>query len=155
MSSASSTKTTARACPRFRRSGRRPGQLASALNRNRCRDGSVLHCRWFNAYLVSDSFTGFVSLAEDVTETTLAREAASASEERLRALFEATPDALTFFDTSGKITDSNPASERLMGVSRAELIAHPFSRFRHPAGAGVRGRTVRARLAGRDGLRPS
>ena len=98
-------------------------------NRNRCRDGSVLHCRWFNAYLVSDSFTGFVSLAEDVTETTLAREAASASEERLRALFEATPDALTFFDTSGKITDSNPAAERLMGVSRAELNAHPFSDF--------------------------
>ena len=90
-------------------------------NRNRRKDGGVVYCRWFNAYLVSERFTGFVSLAEDVTEATQAREAASASEERLRALFDATPDALTFFDTTGKITDANPASERLMGVSRAEL----------------------------------
>ena len=98
-------------------------------NRNRTRDGGLIHCRWFNAYLVSDRFTGYVSLAEDVTETTLVREAAVASEERLRALFEATPDALTFFDMAGRITDSNPASERLMGVSRAELFAHAFSDF--------------------------
>jgi diguanylate cyclase (GGDEF)-like protein/PAS domain S-box-containing protein len=98
-------------------------------NRNRRKDGGVVYCRWFNAYLVSERFTGFVSLAEDVTEATQAREAASASEERLRALFDATPDALTFFDTTGKITDANPASERLMGVSRAELNAHPFSDF--------------------------
>ena len=98
-------------------------------NRNRRSDGTIIYCRWFNAYLVSDRFSGFVSLAEDVTETTLARDAASASEERLHALFKATPDALTFFDVSGKITDSNPASERLMGVSRAELNDHPFSDF--------------------------
>jgi diguanylate cyclase (GGDEF)-like protein/PAS domain S-box-containing protein len=98
-------------------------------NRNRRRDGALIHCRWFNAYLVSDRFTGYVSLAEDVTETTIVREAAAASEERLRALFEATPDALTFFDSAGRITDSNPASERLMGVGRAELFDHAFSDF--------------------------
>jgi diguanylate cyclase (GGDEF)-like protein/PAS domain S-box-containing protein len=98
-------------------------------NRNRRSDGAIVHCRWFNAYLVSDRFSGYVSLAEDVTETTLAREAASVSEERLRALFEATPDALTFFDARGKITDSNPASERFMGVSSAELNDHPYSDF--------------------------
>jgi len=77
-------------------------------NRNRRKDGEIVHCRWFNAYLVSDRFTGFVSLAEDVTETTLAREAAAANEERLRALFAATPDALSFMDVSGRITDVNP-----------------------------------------------
>jgi diguanylate cyclase (GGDEF)-like protein/PAS domain S-box-containing protein len=98
-------------------------------NRNRRSDGAIVHCRWFNAYLVSERFNGYVSLAEDVTETTLAREAAQASEEHLRALFDATPDALTFFDTAGKITDSNPASERLMGVGRAELFDLPFSEF--------------------------
>jgi diguanylate cyclase (GGDEF)-like protein/PAS domain S-box-containing protein len=101
-------------------------------NRNFRRDGAMIHCRWFNAFLVSERFSGYVSLAEDVTETTLAREAAQASEEHLRALFNATPDALTFFDTAGKITDANPASERLMGVSRAELVERPFSDFITP-----------------------
>ena len=106
-----------------------PVNWRANTNRNRRKDGELVWCRWFNAYLISDRFTGFVSLAEDITETTLAHEAASASEERLRALFEATPDAVTFFDTHGKITDSNPSSERLMGVPRAELNAHPFTDF--------------------------
>ena len=106
-----------------------PENWRANTSRNRRSDGTIVHCRWFNAYLVSDRFSGYVSLAEDVTETTLAHEAAQASEERLRALFEATPDALTFFDAQGNITDSNPASERLMGVSREELRNHPFSDF--------------------------
>jgi diguanylate cyclase (GGDEF)-like protein/PAS domain S-box-containing protein len=106
-----------------------PENWRANTNRNRRSDGTIVHCRWFNAYLVSDRFSGYVSLAEDVTETTLAHEAAQASEERLRALFEATPDALTFFDAQGNITDSNPASERLMCVSREELRNHPFSDF--------------------------
>ena len=98
-------------------------------NRNRRADGELMHVRWFNAYLVSDRFSGYVSLAEDVTETTLAREAAQASEERVRALFEATPDALSFFDAYGNITDINPASERLIGVTRDELQHRPFGDF--------------------------
>jgi diguanylate cyclase (GGDEF)-like protein/PAS domain S-box-containing protein len=106
-----------------------PVNWKAHTNRNLRKDGELVWCRWFNAYLVSERFTGFVSLAEDITETTLAREAASASEERLRALFEATPDALTFFDARGRITDSNPAAERLMGVPRTELNAHPFTDF--------------------------
>ena len=106
-----------------------PANWSANTNRNRRRDGTIIHCRWFNAYLVSESFSGYVSLAEDVTEPTLARDAASVSEERLRALFRATPDALTFFDLQGRITDSNPASERLMGISSTELNNHPFSDF--------------------------
>jgi diguanylate cyclase (GGDEF)-like protein/PAS domain S-box-containing protein len=98
-------------------------------NRNRRRDSSIVHCRWFNAFLRSDSFTGYVSLAEDVTASVLAREAASVSEERLRALFEATPDALMFFDTLGVITDANPASEHLMGRTHAEIIGRSFADF--------------------------
>jgi diguanylate cyclase (GGDEF)-like protein/PAS domain S-box-containing protein len=98
-------------------------------NRNRRSDGAIVHCRWFNAYLVSERFSGYVSMAEDVTETTLAFEAAQASEDRLRALFNATPDGLTFFDTAGNITDANPASESLMGVKRTTLIARPFGDF--------------------------
>jgi len=113
----------------FRDMANGPANWSTNTNRNRRRDGTIIHCRWFSAYLASDSFSGYVSLAEDVTEPTLARDAASASEERLRALFRATPDALTFFDLQGRITDSNPASERLMGISSAELNTRPFSDF--------------------------
>ena len=140
-----------------------PVNWKANTNRNRRRDGEIIRCRWFNAYLVSERFSGYVSLAEDVTETTLAREAAQVSEERLRALFEATPDALTFFDASGNITDSNPASERLMGVSRTELVNRPFSDFIVPDelpyaadlfARVLRGETVTAELTVRrlDGL---
>jgi diguanylate cyclase (GGDEF)-like protein/PAS domain S-box-containing protein len=102
-------------------------------NRNRRRDGRIIHCRWFNAYLVSESFTGYVSLAEDVTDAMLAIEAARVSQERLRSLFEATPDALTLFNAMGVITDANPASERNMGVSRDEIINRSFADFIDPA----------------------
>ena len=113
----------------FRNLANGPVNWQANDNRNRCLDGSIRHSRWFNAYLESESFTGYVSLAEDVTDAHLAREAASVSEERLRALFESTPDALTFFDLDGRITDSNPASERQMGVTRDTLEGAIFSDF--------------------------
>ena len=130
MNSGSSTKTIV---PASRRSSPNsptdPVNWNANSNRNRRRDGEIVYCRWFNAYLVSERFTGFISLAEDVTDATLAREAAAVSEDRLRSLFEATPDALTFFDTAGNITDANPASERLMGAPRAELTDRAFGDF--------------------------
>jgi diguanylate cyclase (GGDEF)-like protein/PAS domain S-box-containing protein len=116
----------------------------TSVQRNRRRDGGLLYCRWFHARIDSPAFDGYVALAEDVTEATLAREAASASEERLRALFEATPDALTFFDVTGMITDSNPASERLMGANREALIGRPFGDFVVPGDL-----TLAAQLLGR------
>jgi diguanylate cyclase (GGDEF)-like protein/PAS domain S-box-containing protein len=104
-------------------------EWTSGTIRNRRRDGTAVTCRWFTAKLESHGVMGYVSLVEDVSEAALAREAASATEERLNELFAATPAALTFFDCAGKITDSNPASERLMGVGRTELIDRPFSDF--------------------------
>ena len=101
-------------------------------NRNRRKDGTIIHCRWFNAYLVSDTFSGYVALAEDVTDATRAIEAASVSQERLRALFEVTPDALAFFNTAGVITDANPASEKTMRAARTDLIDHPLADFLDP-----------------------
>jgi diguanylate cyclase (GGDEF)-like protein/PAS domain S-box-containing protein len=113
----------------FRQLAGGPAPWKAATIRNRRRDGRLAYCRWFNARITSKRFDGYVSLVEDVTDATLAHEAASASEERVRALFEATPDALTFFDAGGVITDSNPASERLMGAPRAQLIDRPFNDF--------------------------
>ena len=102
-------------------------------NRNRHRDGTIMHCRWFNAYLQSDRFSGYIALAEDITDATHAIEAARASQEHLRSLFEATPDALTFFNAKGVITDANPASERNMGVPRDAIINRSFADFIDPA----------------------
>jgi diguanylate cyclase (GGDEF)-like protein/PAS domain S-box-containing protein len=116
----------------FREFARGPVTWLANDNRNVRRDGSVIHCRWFNAYLVSETFAGFVSLAEDITDAMRAREAAQVSEERLRALFDATPDALTFFNLEGTITDANPASERLMGVARSAIVDHSIGDFFAP-----------------------
>jgi diguanylate cyclase (GGDEF)-like protein/PAS domain S-box-containing protein len=105
----------------------------SGTLRNLRRDGTSVTCRWFNARVDG----GCLAVVEDVTEAALAREAASAIEERLRELFEATPDSLSFLDCAGKITDSNPASERVMGVSRTALIGRPFSDFIVPDDLGL------------------
>jgi diguanylate cyclase (GGDEF)-like protein/PAS domain S-box-containing protein len=132
----------------FEELARGPVNWRANNNRNRCRDGSIKYCRWFNAYLESESFSGYVSLAEDVTEATEARQAASASEERLRALFDATPDALSFFNAQGVITDVNPASERLMGASREEIISHGFADFITPDELPIAADLMRRVLAG-------
>ena len=110
-----------------------PVAWRSNTTRNRCRDGSVVHTRWFNAYLSTADFTGFVAVGEDISDAALAREAATESQERLRALFDATPDGLAFYDLTGRITDSNPSSEQMMGVNRAHLIGRSFGDFVSPA----------------------
>jgi diguanylate cyclase (GGDEF)-like protein/PAS domain S-box-containing protein len=101
-------------------------------NRNRRKDGSIVWCRWFNAYVNRGTFRGFISLAEDITSIVAAREAAAESEDRLQSLFAATPDAVTFFDASGAIVDINDAGARLLRVPKASLIGKRFDEFVGP-----------------------
>jgi PAS domain-containing protein len=44
------------------------------------------------------------------------------SEERFRALAEGSVDAVMTFDAAGRIVFANPAAERLLGYSEAELL---------------------------------
>jgi PAS domain S-box-containing protein len=81
-----------------------------------------------------DSYT--IAVVRDVSRRKKAEEALRRSEERLRSLFEFSPDAILVTDQSGKITEANAQVERFFGYNRAELMGQTVEllipeRFRH------------------------
>jgi diguanylate cyclase (GGDEF)-like protein/PAS domain S-box-containing protein len=101
-------------------------------NRNIRKDGRIIWCRWFNAFIARGPHRGFISLAEDITPVIAAREAASASEDRLQSLFAGSPDAVSFVDRNGDITDANPAKARMMDQPVAEMLGSNILDFVGP-----------------------
>lgn len=61
----------------------------------------------------------------DITEEHLAREELHRSEELARALINAALDAVLVVDPDGFVLDSNPASQKILGYSQAEVDLHP------------------------------
>jgi PAS domain S-box-containing protein len=78
----------------------------------------------------------------DITEQKIAEEALRASEARKSAILEGALDCIITMDHTGRVTDFNPAAERIFGYRReqaigrslAELIVPPEQRTAHAAG---------------------
>jgi diguanylate cyclase (GGDEF)-like protein/PAS domain S-box-containing protein len=66
--------------------------------------------------------SALIVIAEDVTEQALAHEALQESEARLRAIFDASVDAIIVYDELGIIESCNPACERIFGYARDEIL---------------------------------
>ena len=73
--------------------------------------------------VLNGEVTGFYVLATDITTLKQTEKALRASEERLRAIFSALPTGLAIIDGEGRIIDCNPASERLLGLSKQEQMS--------------------------------
>ena len=67
-----------------------------------------------------------VGLRFDVSELENARRVAQQALVRQQAIFEVLPVGITITDPSGNIVDCNPASERLLGISKAEHLARSY-----------------------------
>lgn len=67
--------------------------------------------------------TQYVSVQRDVTARKRHEEDLRASQTRLQALFDHSNDAILLADDQGRYIDANPAACRLLGYSRAELLA--------------------------------
>ena len=93
------------------------------------RDGTEFSC-WMSISLVLDDEgepTGVVAVAKDISERKITEAALLASEERNRALLEATPDAVTVYDKNGHVTYVNPAFEEQFGWTAGEVLGKPLN----------------------------
>ncbi len=68
------------------------------------------------------AFVGTQGIARDITERRIAERAVADSEERLRAFFEQTLDAVTMTDEDGRIVEWNPAAEQMTLIPRGEAV---------------------------------
>jgi PAS domain S-box-containing protein len=79
---------------------------------------------------------GCMILARDITARREAESALKTSEERFRAMMEASPEIFTITDVEGKVLYNSPAATRLFGFSEDEMTGHSAFENIHPDDAG-------------------
>lgn len=97
------------------------GQSGLCRNRNNRKDGSVIHCEWYNSVVPvgqGPRSTGF-SLVLDITDRTQAEEALRKSEEKYRNIVEAAPVGILQSTVEGRFLSANPKLARIFGFDSA------------------------------------
>ncbi|MDP9199477.1 MAG: PAS domain S-box protein [Pseudomonadota bacterium] len=72
------------------------------------------------------------ALARDIAERTRAQEMLSASESALRAVWQASLDALVTMDHAGLVRDLNLAAEQMFGFARDQVLGQPLDTVMMP-----------------------
>ena len=112
-------------------------EVERALHRNRYWEGEVTHATKDGRRIIvasrrvlqcdaSGNPTAILEINNDITQRKQAEEAVRKSEDRLRCLFEFSPDAIVVSSREGKITEVNAQLERYFGYSRSELQGQPI-----------------------------
>jgi PAS domain S-box-containing protein len=80
-------------------------------------------------------------VCRDITERKQAEEAIKESEERFRTLFETMAQGVIYHDAKGKVISSNPAAQRILGLTLDEMIGktslNPQRRRLHEDGSAL------------------
>ena len=76
--------------------------------------------------------SGVVGVAIDVTEQVQVAAALNKSEARFRTIFEQTDLGILLVDPRGRIAESNPALQKMLGYQAEELLQKSFSELVHP-----------------------
>jgi len=114
----------------------------------RNKDGSL---HWDEVTLKKVEIGGrpyLLAITREITERRLAEERLRASEEQYRAIFNASADALVLWNSSLQRVEVNPAYERLLGYSRAEVLGDAYESAHSREYAERRRALVRRTLAG-------
>ncbi|MGE5173674.1 MAG: PAS domain S-box protein [Betaproteobacteria bacterium] len=99
----------------------------------KAKDGGIRDIQVFSRVISSSGKDLFHSIWRDVTESKRVHEALEESEQRYRALFEGSPDAIFIADPeTGTILDANPAASRLVARRREEIIGLHQSELHPP-----------------------
>jgi PAS domain S-box-containing protein len=86
------------------------------------RDGEVRHLQVFRKGIVWDRSTQFQAFYRDITDRKRAEEALQKSNESLRTLVNSSPLAIISLDPDGKVTQWNPAAEKMFGWQECEAL---------------------------------
>ncbi len=100
------------------------GRPGLCRNRNYRKDGSVVHCEWYNSVLPVTGSTrpaGF-SLVLDITDRTQAEEALRISEEKYRKIVEEAPVGILQTTPAGRFLSANPKLANMFGYDSAEQM---------------------------------
>jgi len=88
--------------------------------------------RWFSTtkaptFDPDGNVSGLVGISRDVTERVHGEAALRASKAHKTAVLAAALDAVMTMDAEGRITEFNPAAERIFGHRRADILGAPFA----------------------------
>ena len=103
-------------------------------NDNVTADGRRIHCEWYNTPLRDEEgrVVGVASLAQDVTDRVSTQSALARSEEKFRALFNNSGDAIVIVAPDGKILDSNRTVYDRYGYTAEEVRGLSLQDFETP-----------------------
>lgn len=87
----------------------------------------------FPLYTAAGEVYAVGGISTDITQRKAAEEALRESEERYRAIFDATNDTLILWDAVGNMVDCNPAVSRIGQYPREEFLALQPSDYIHPS----------------------
>jgi PAS domain S-box-containing protein len=85
-------------------------------------DGRVWFVRGYPVRNQRGKVGGVVEITREITDRKRAEKALRESEERHRAVLEASPDSIVVYDMEGKCTYTNPAFTRVFGWSQHEKL---------------------------------
>jgi PAS domain S-box-containing protein len=93
-------------------------------NRSYTKDGSVVHCEWYNSALLDESgnLVSVMSLVLDITERERAAAALRESNRRVTNILESITDAFVALDEQWRITYVNGETARLNNTPPEEMI---------------------------------